>query len=107
MSSTITPSNSQPAADENVALDGAADPASMDPAAALRPVVLPAGYTFDEDILVLDREPFPLHFGGELPLITSCCPAWVDYMEKRFSDFVPNFSTAKSPQQMLGVLAKT
>lgn len=47
------------------------------------------------------------HGKGELPLITSCCPAWVDYMEKRFSDFVPNFSTAKSPQQMLGVLAKT
>lgn len=45
--------------------------------------------------------------GGELPLITSCCPAWVDFMEKRFSDFVPNFSSAKSPQQMLGVLAKT
>ena len=45
--------------------------------------------------------------GGVLPLITSCCPAWVDYMEKRLSDFVPNFSTAKSPQQMLGVLAKT
>jgi homoserine O-acetyltransferase len=38
----------------------------MDPAAALRPVVLPAGYAFDEDILVLDREPFRLHFGGEL-----------------------------------------
>jgi NADH-quinone oxidoreductase subunit G len=45
--------------------------------------------------------------GGTLPLITSCCPAWVDYMEKRFPDFVPNFSTAKSPQQMLGALAKT
>ena len=45
--------------------------------------------------------------GGTLPLITSCCPAWVDYMEKRFSDFVPNFSTAKSPQQMLGALSKT
>jgi iron-only hydrogenase group A len=44
---------------------------------------------------------------GELPLITSCCPAWVDYMEKRFSDMIPNFSTAKSPQQMLGVLSKT
>ena len=28
-------------------------------------------------------------------------------MEKRFSDFIPNFSTAKSPQQMMGVLAKT
>lgn len=48
-----------------------------------------------------------VHGKGELPLITSCCPAWVDYMEKRFSDFIPNFSSAKSPQQMLGALAKT
>lgn len=47
------------------------------------------------------------HGKGALPLITSCCPAWVDYMEKRFCDLIPNFSTAKSPQQMLGVLAKT
>lgn len=44
---------------------------------------------------------------GELPLITSCCPAWVDYMEKYFYDLIPLFSTAKSPQQMLGALAKT
>lgn len=48
-----------------------------------------------------------VHGKGELPLITSCCPSWVDYMEKRFQDFLPNFSTAKSPQQMMGVLAKT
>lgn len=45
--------------------------------------------------------------GGELPLITSCCPAWTDYMEKFASDFVDNFSTAKSPQQMMGAMAKT
>lgn len=44
---------------------------------------------------------------GKLPLITSCCPAWVDFMEKYHYDFIDNFSTAKSPQQMLGVLAKT
>jgi len=44
---------------------------------------------------------------GPLPLITSCCPAWTDYMEKYHHDFVDNFSTAKSPQQMLGVMAKT
>ena len=47
------------------------------------------------------------HQRGPLPLITSCCPAWTDYMEKRHWDFIDNFSTAKSPQQMLGVLAKT
>jgi NADH-quinone oxidoreductase subunit G len=45
--------------------------------------------------------------GGTLPLITSCCPAWTDWMEKYAQDFMDNFSTAKSPQQMLGVLAKT
>ncbi len=45
--------------------------------------------------------------GENLPLITSCCPAWTDYMEKFAADFVPNFSTAKSPQQMMGAVAKT
>ncbi len=47
------------------------------------------------------------HKRGPLPLITSCCPAWTDFMEKRHWDFIDNFSTAKSPQQMLGALAKT
>ena len=45
--------------------------------------------------------------GGVLPQITSCCPAWTDYMEKFAPDFIPNFSSAKSPQQMLGAMAKT
>jgi len=45
--------------------------------------------------------------GSKLPLITSCCPAWTDWMEKYAQDFMENFSTAKSPQQMLGVLSKT
>ena len=44
---------------------------------------------------------------GKLPLITSCCPAWTDWMQKYAPDFTENFSTAKSPQQMLSVLAKT
>lgn len=48
-----------------------------------------------------------VHKRGQLPLITSCCPSWTDFMEKRHYDFIDNFSTAKSPQQMLGVLAKT
>ncbi len=48
-----------------------------------------------------------LHGKGSLPLITSCCPAWTDYMEKFDPDFLENFSTAKSPQEMMGVMAKT
>ncbi len=43
----------------------------------------------------------------KLPLITSCCPAWVDYLEKFEHDLIPHFSTAKSPQAMVGALAKT
>ncbi len=42
-----------------------------------------------------------------LPLITSCCPAWVDFMEKYHHDMIPNFSTCKSPHEMLGALSKT
>ncbi|MCL2374231.1 MAG: NADH-dependent [FeFe] hydrogenase, group A6 [Treponema sp.] len=44
--------------------------------------------------------------GSSIPLITSCCPAWVDYLEKYYADMIPNFSTAKSPQQMLGAMIK-
>ncbi len=47
------------------------------------------------------------HGHGELPLISSCCPAWTDYMEKFAPDFIPNFSTAKSPHAMCGAMAKT
>ena len=47
------------------------------------------------------------HGRGELPLITSCCPAWVDYMEKYYPDMIPNFSTAKSPHMMVGALTKS
>ncbi len=44
---------------------------------------------------------------GELPQLTSCCPAWTDYMEKYYPDMIPHFSTAKSPQMMQGAITKT
>ena len=44
---------------------------------------------------------------GPLPLITTCCPSWVDFMEKYYSDYIDHFSSAKSPQAMLGAMAKT
>jgi iron-only hydrogenase group A len=43
----------------------------------------------------------------KLPLITTCCPSWVDFMEKRYHDFIPNFSSCKSPMEITGVLSKT
>ncbi|HOU35897.1 MAG TPA: NADH-dependent [FeFe] hydrogenase, group A6 [Candidatus Omnitrophota bacterium] len=42
-----------------------------------------------------------------LPLITSCCPAWVDFMEKFHPDMIEHFSSCKSPHEILGVLSKT
>jgi len=45
--------------------------------------------------------------GGTLPLITSCSPGWVKFMETYFSDMAENTSTCKSPQQMFGALVKT
>jgi NADH-quinone oxidoreductase subunit G len=44
---------------------------------------------------------------GELPQITTCCPSWVDYMEKFYPEMIPHFSTAKSPQMMLAAMTKT
>lgn len=42
-----------------------------------------------------------------LPMFTSCCPAWVDYVEKYHPERLPNFSSCKSPHQMVGAVAKT
>jgi NADH-quinone oxidoreductase subunit G/NADP-reducing hydrogenase subunit HndD len=42
-----------------------------------------------------------------LPMFTSCCPAWVDFAEQNFADLLPNLSTCKSPQQMLGAVLKS
>ncbi len=42
-----------------------------------------------------------------LPMFTSCCPAWVDYVEKYYPENISNLSTCKSPHQMVGAVAKT
>lgn len=45
--------------------------------------------------------------GGTLPMITSCCPGWVNYMMNNHKELIPYMSTCKSPQQMFGALCKT
>ncbi|MBP9031594.1 MAG: [FeFe] hydrogenase, group A [Dysgonomonadaceae bacterium] len=42
-----------------------------------------------------------------LPILTSCCPGWVNFFEHNFPDLLDVPSTAKSPQQMFGAIAKT
>lgn len=43
----------------------------------------------------------------KLPILTSCCPGWVNFFEHNFTDMLDIPSTAKSPQQMFGAIAKT
>ncbi len=45
--------------------------------------------------------------GGPLPLITSCSPGWIKFAEHFYPEYLDNLSTCKSPQQMLGAMAKT
>ena len=47
-----------------------------------------------------------LKSGENLPLFTSCCPAWVKFAENRFPEILDNISTCKSPQQMFGSVIK-
>ena len=44
--------------------------------------------------------------GGKLPLLTSCCPAWVKFVENEYPEFKENISTCRSPQQMFSAILK-
>ena len=44
--------------------------------------------------------------GEKLPLFTSCCPAWVQYVEKKYPEFLPNVSTCRSPMSMFSAVIK-
>jgi len=86
--------------------------------AALR--ALGFDYVFDTDFAadltimeegteLLDR--LSRHLKGDksakIPILTSCCPGWVNFFEEYFPDLKDVPSTAKSPQQMFGAIAKT
>jgi len=45
--------------------------------------------------------------GGTLPMITSCSPGWINYVENFYPEFLENLSSCKSPQQMFGAIAKS
>ncbi len=44
--------------------------------------------------------------GGKLPMMTSCSPGWIKFVEAFYPQFISNLSTCKSPQQMLGAILK-
>lgn len=45
--------------------------------------------------------------GGALPMLTSCSPGWINFIEHFYPQLLPHVSSCKSPQQMFGALAKT
>src|SRR3989338_9347914 len=44
---------------------------------------------------------------GLFPMITTCCPSWIKFMEHFEHELIPNMSTCKSPHEMPGILTKT
>ena len=64
---------------------------------------------FGADITVREESQEFLHrleTGENLPLMTSCCPAWVKYVENERPAFLKNLSTARSPMQMFAAVLK-
>ncbi len=65
--------------------------------------------TFGADLTTIqEAEEFKarLAAGGPFPMFTSCCPAWVKYLEYQNPKYLKNISTCKSPMQMQGALIK-
>jgi iron-only hydrogenase group A len=48
-----------------------------------------------------------LEHGGPLPIVTSCSPGWINFLEKFYPELIPNASTCRSPMTMISVMIKT
>jgi len=80
-------------------------------AAALRAIGFDKIYdtSFTADLTVLEEgNEFikRVTAGDRIPQFTSCCPAWVKFVEQYYPEFVDHLSSCRSPQQMFGALAK-
>ncbi len=65
---------------------------------------------FSADLTIMEEGTELVHRIKEkkpLPLFTSCCPAWVKYAEHYYPELLPNISTCKSPQEMMGAMIKS
>lgn len=65
---------------------------------------------FGADLCIMEEGTELIHRlkdGGILPMITSCSAGWIKYMEHNYHDFIPNMSTCRSPQQMMGAILKS
>jgi iron-only hydrogenase group A len=66
--------------------------------------------SFSADLTIMEEASELVHriqTGGPLPLLTSCSPGWVKFIEQFYPDMLPHVSSCKSPQQMLGAVIKS
>ena len=68
--------------------------------------------TFAADLTIMEEgsefvERFTHRDQYQWPMFTSCCPGWVRFVKSNYPEFTANLSTAKSPQQMFGAVAKS
>ncbi|WP_315092862.1 NAD(P)-binding protein [uncultured Cellulomonas sp.] len=66
-------------------------------------------FTFAADLTIMEETTEFLgrvSSGGVMPHFTSCCPGWVNLVERRFPDLIPHLSSCRSPQQMMGATVK-
>lgn len=66
--------------------------------------------SFTADLTIMEEGSELVHrvkTGGVLPMMTSCSPGWIKFVEQFYPEMIPNLSTCKSPQQMMGALIKS
>jgi len=65
--------------------------------------------SFSADLTIMEEASelvWRLKNAKPLPMLTSCSPGWIKFVEEFYPEFIPNLSTCKSPQQMMGSLVK-
>jgi iron-only hydrogenase group A len=91
-------------------------PAGQDMAGTLTATLRRLGFdrvfdtSFSADLTVMEEASElvqRIEHGGTLPMMTSCSPGWIKFVEQFYPSFLPNLSTCKSPQQMLGAVVKS
>jgi NADH-quinone oxidoreductase subunit G/NADP-reducing hydrogenase subunit HndD len=90
-------------------------PAGMDVNGAMVTALRRLGFkrvfdtSFSADLTIMEEGSELVHRiqnGGKLPMLTSCSPGWIKFVETAYPDFIGNLSTCKSPQQMMGAIIK-
>jgi len=80
--------------------------------AALRKIGFNAIFdtSFSADLTIMEEASELVHRivnGGKMPMLTSCCPGWVKFVEEFYPEMLDHVSSCKSPQQMMGAIIKS